>query len=90
MDPRFKLKMDNTDAIWDRLRTSAVAEMLTGVDDVFESQPVLQFHWDAMYSGSMNVTHIVCLYLRYQCQRTDRARCSMRMWRKKTTRREAM
>ena len=49
MDPRFKLKMDNTDAIWDRLRTSAVAEMLTGEDEAFESQSVVQFHCDAMY-----------------------------------------
>lgn len=47
MDPRFKLKMDNDDAIWDRLRTSAVAEMLTGAEEVFESQSVVQYHCDA-------------------------------------------
>ena len=35
MDPRFKLKMDNGDAIWDRLKTTAVVETLTGAEEVF-------------------------------------------------------
>ena len=39
--------MDNADAIWDRLGTSAVAEMLTGANEVFESQSVVHFNCDA-------------------------------------------
>ncbi|KAK0137905.1 Zinc finger BED domain-containing protein 1 [Merluccius polli] len=34
MDPRFKLKMDNDDAIWDRLKTTAFVETLTGAEEV--------------------------------------------------------
>ncbi|XP_076578657.1 uncharacterized protein LOC143315088 [Chaetodon auriga] len=34
MDPRFKLKMDNNDAIWDRLRSAAVAELLTEAEEL--------------------------------------------------------
>lgn len=42
MDPRFKLKMGNDDAIWDRLKTATIAaHSLTTAEEVFESLSVV-------------------------------------------------
>lgn len=60
MDPRFKLKMENDDAIWERLKTTAVTEvLLTRTEEVFESRYVVQFHCDALWSHNSNSMFIL-------------------------------
>lgn len=91
MDSRFKLKVDNDDAIWDRLRSAAVAEMLRGAEQVSEWQSVPHFHCDAscLYTLLLWTGLAQCFYSSYQCQKT-RKRKVVRAWMKRTAKRKTM